>query len=182
MSSMTNSQRLFDQMKSTELGDEIIAALSEIFKNQASTVALKVWLANEIKHLTSRDKISTQSEQAVMAMLDSSASKVMGLQDVCEGAENYELRSLQKLGYASRVVNGLAAKGIIGKWRVNEGRGRPKTQFSSPKRAIMTILTQMDVTLSVAASDEEVMLELADITGMPLAKIVEILDERPSPN
>jgi len=168
-------------MKSTELGDEIIAALSEVFEDQASTVALKVWLSNEIKRLSSRDKVSTQSEQAVMIMLDNSPSKVLGLQDVCEGAKIFELRSLQKLGYASQVVNGLAAKGIIGKWRVNAGRGRPKTNFGNPKRAIITILTAMNITPSDAGEDDEVMLELANITGMPLAKIVDILDERPSP-
>jgi L-cysteine desulfidase len=176
-----NTHRLLDRMQSDELGDEIIAALSEVFKDQASTVALKAWLSNEIKRLSSRDKIKTDAEEIVMMILEKSPSKVLGLQDVCEKAKDYDLRSLQKLGYASKVVNTLAAKGIIGKWRVNEGRGRPKTQFGDPKRAIMAILTQKNISLSEAGKADEVMLELADITGMPLANIVGILVESPSP-
>jgi hypothetical protein len=45
----------------------------------------------------------------------------------------------------------------------------------------MAILTQKNISLSEAGKADEVMLELADITGMPLANIVGILVESPSP-
>ena len=170
---MPTYQELIDQIQAVENGDDILTGLTEVMRNGSAVLALKIWLDTELNRLSSRDKIKTPSEQAILDMLDSSPGEELGLQEICERADIYQLKSLKKLGYASRVVNTLASKGIVGKWRIYGGRGRPKTKFGKPERAVVKVLTQMDVTPSEV--DDEAVLELSDITGMPVAKIVDLI-------
>ena len=173
MISMPTYQQLIEQFQAIENGDDILTGLTEVTKDRSAVLALKIWLDVELNRLSSRDKVKTPSEQAVLDMLDSSPGEELGLQDICERADIYQLKSLKKLGYASRVVNTLASKGIVGKWRMYGGQGRPKTRFGKPERAVVKVLTQMDVTPSEV--DDEAILELSDITGMPVAKIVDVI-------
>ena len=168
---------LFDQIDRTDDGDDIAAALTRILQDTPSTLALKMWLDSALRHLSSSHMVRTPSEQAVMDMLEHSPNGELGLDDILRQGSDYELPSLAQLGHASKVVNELAARGLVGKWRVAGGKGRPKTRFGAPERALLNSLARLDVMPSEV--DHEVMLELAKITGMSLAKIVEILNNLP---
>ncbi len=170
---MSKFDSLSKSLESVNSGERIADALARVLADVPSTIALQAWLDSALRNLSSHNLVGTASQQAVMDMLEKSQGGGMTLSDVQAQGVMYGLSSLSSQSHASRVVNELANLGLVGKWRMSRGPGRPLTHFGPPERAILSALTRIDVMPSEV--DDEVMLELSNITGMPLAKVVEVL-------
>lgn len=164
---------LIEALDNADSGERVARALTKVLSDIPSTIALQAWLDSELRNLSSHNLVGTASQQAVMDMLDKSTGGGMTLADVQAESGKYGLSSLGSQSHASRVVNELAGLGLVGKWRQSRGPGRPITHFGLPQRAVLNALTRIDVMPSEV--DDEVMLELSEITGMSLAKVVEVL-------
>lgn len=170
---MGNFDSLIDALESADSGERVADALAKILADIPSAIALQAWLDSALRNLSSYNLVGTASQQAVMDMLEKSVSGGMTLADVQAQGTTYSLPSLGSQSHASRVVNELAGLGLVGKWRESKGPGRPITHFGLPQRAVLNGLTRIDVMPSEV--DDEVMLELSGITGMSLAKVVEVM-------
>lgn len=161
-----NIEKLRALLKMDEAGEELAGLLNELLIDARKKNVLLVKL-NEIRkemYTLSREIKLTKSEEILRSMVLGSR-KPLTAQEVAARVGD-EFRSLKHTTHASVVLNSLVNKGILGKFKLGYN------YFTSPKEAVNEQLKRRG-----EIPQECSPAEIAEETGMPLAVVLDAIEE-----
>ncbi len=162
-----NIEKLSVLLRMDEAGEELASLLSTLLIDARKRNVLFVKL-NEIRKEMSTLSLEvklTKSEEMVRSTVLGSR-KPLTAQEVAARVGD-EFRSLKHTTHASVVLNSLASKGILGKFKLGYNY-----YFSSPREAASEQLKRRGETPQECSPAE-----IAKETGMPLAVVLDAIEE-----
>lgn len=162
-----NIEKLRALLKMDEAGEELAGLLNELLIDARKKNVLLIKL-NEIRkemYTLSREVKLTKSEEILRSIV-LGVRKPLTAQEIASKVGG-ELRSLKHTTHASVVLNSLVSKGILGKFKL-----RYNYYYTSPKEAINEQLKRRGET-----PEECSPAEIAEETGMPLAVVLDAIEE-----
>lgn len=160
-------EKLRALLKTDEAGEEIVRLLNELLVDGRKRNVLLVKLheiRKEMSKLSLEVKL-TRSEEMLRSIV-LGAKKPLTAQEVSAQVGN-EFRSLKHVSHASTVLNSLVSKGVLGKFKFGYNY-----YFTSPKEAVTEQLKRRGETPQECSPAE-----IAEGTGMPLAVVLDAIEE-----
>jgi len=164
---LTSVDKLKALLGLDEHGEDIANLLNELLIDPKKRNVLVVKLhemKKEMSKLSLEIKLS-KSEEAVRSLV-LGGRKPLTVQEVADKIGD-EYRSLKHTTHASAMLNSLVSKGILGKFKLGYN-----FYFTSPKEAVVEQLKRRGET-----PDECSPAEIAEETGMPLAVVLDAIEE-----
>ena len=158
-------EKLAGLLSADEYGDVIAETLVEILAEERKRnifVAKLQELANEVKAIDQEITL-TPMERSVLDFVLAS-KQPLNASEVSDGA-GLRYPSLRHRTHASRVLNSLVLKGVLGKIKVGQSY-----YFTTPEEAVMECLKRRD-----EEPDRCSPVRIAAETGMPLAVVLEVI-------
>ena len=164
---MTSIDKLSALLGLDEEGEELAGTLNEFLIDPRKRNVLLIKLQEmrkEMSKLSLEVKLS-KSEQAVRSLvLDE--RKPLTAQEVADKIADKH-RSLKHTTHASAILNSLVGKGILGKFKLGYNY-----YFTNPREAVVEQLKRRG-----EVPDECSPAEIAEDTGMPLAVVLDAIEE-----
>ena len=160
-------ERLKALLKTDEAGEEIVRILNEFLVDSRKRNVLLLKL-NEIRKEMSKLSLEvklTRSEEVLRGIV-LGAKKPLTSQEVSAQVGN-EFRSLKHVSHASTVLNSLVSKGVLGKFKFGHNY-----YFTSPRETVNEQLKRRGETPQECSPAE-----IAEETGMPLAIVLDAVEE-----
>ena len=160
-------EKLKTLLKTDEAGEEIVRILNEFLVDSRKRNVLLIKL-NEIRKEMSKLSLEvklTRSEEVLRSIV-LRAKKPLAAQEVSAQVGN-EFRSLKHVSHASTVLNSLVSKGVVGKFKFGYNY-----YFSNSKEAVNEQLKRREETPQECSPAE-----IAEETGMPLAVVLDAIEE-----
>ncbi len=164
---MSNIEKLIALLKIDEAGEEFASLLNELLIDARRRNVLLVKL-NEIRKEMSTlgREIKISKSEEVLRSIVLGVKKPLTAQEVAAQVVS-EYRSLKHATHASAVLNSLVSKGILGKFKLGYNY-----YFTSPKEAVNEQLKRRAETPGECSPGE-----IAEETGMPLAIVLDAIEE-----
>ena len=163
---MSNIDKLNALLRTDEAGEELASLLSELLFDTRRRNVLLVKL-NEIRTQMStlREVRLTRAEEMLRSIV-LGARKPPTVQEITAKVGD-EFQSLKHVSHAYVVLNSLAGKGVLGKFKF-----RYNYHFTCPKEAVNEIIKRRN-----ESPQECSPAEIAKETGMPLAVVLDAIEE-----
>jgi len=154
-------------LKTDEAGEEIARILNQLLVDGRKKNVLLVKLNEILKEMSklSLEIKLTKSEQTLRSIV-LGAKKPLTVQEVSAHVGD-GFRSLKHVSHASTVLNALVSKGVLGKFKFGYNY-----YFTSPKEAVNEQLKRRGETPQECSPAE-----IAEETGMPLAIVLDAIEE-----
>jgi len=164
---LNNIDKLVALLRTDEAGEELASLLSELLIDTRRRNVLLVKLDEIRKEMStlSREVKLTRAEEILRSMV-LGARKPLTAQEISTNVGD-EFRSLKHTSHASTVLNSLVSKGILGKFKFGYN-----FYFTSPREAVNEQLKRRGETPQECSPAE-----IAEETGMPLAVVLDAIEE-----
>ena len=155
---------LCEILKSRENGEKLALILLEFLSDDKLSNVLTATLVSLKREIDSYGCVRlTQAERSAYELVERLG--VVTFDDLKVLADRFA--SFKYRSHASSIMNSLVAKGLVGRIRV----GR-EVAYATPKEAVMWALKVLGK-LPQECNPKDV----ADLTGLPIVKVVEVLEE-----
>lgn len=162
-----NIEKLVALLKTDKDGDKLANLLNELIVDDRKKNVLLVRL-NEIRKemstLNSDTRLSKSEQTLRSIVLD--AKKPLTVQEISESVST-DFKSLKHISHASTLLNSLISKGVLGKFKLGYSY-----YYTTPKEAVMEQLKRREETPEECSPGE-----IADETGIPLAVVLDAIEE-----
>ena len=164
---MSNIDKLNALLRTDEAGEELASLLSELLFDTRRRNVLLIKL-NEIQKEMSKLslEVSLTKAEEMLRSIVLGARKPPTVQEITAKVGD-EFQSLKHVSHAYVVLNSLAGKGVLGKFKF-----RYNYHFTCPKEAVNEIIKRRN-----ESPQECSPAEIAKETGMPLAVVLDAIGE-----